>query len=198
MANQRKPAVRVLSKRVVFRGPIFYVTSEQIKEPTGVRVRRDIIHHPGSVVVMVVDDCGRELRVLLARQYRYAANDRLWELPAGRVDPGERELDGAKRELMEETGYTARRWRLAMRFYVSPGFLDETMAVYVASQLQLGKAQPEEDEVIAKRFFPLSAIVRMVMSGKIRDAKTIAGVLWLAQTEPRASRTTRGRSRRWA
>ena len=198
MANQRKPAVRVLSKRVVFRGPIFYVTSEQIKEPTGVRVRRDIIHHPGSVVVMVVDDCGRELRVLLARQYRYAANDRLWELPAGRVDPGERELDGAKRELMEETGYTARRWRLAMRFYVSPGFLDETMAVYVASQLQLGKAQPEEDEVIAKRFFPLSAIVRMVMSGKIRDAKTIAGVLWLAQTEQRASRTTRGRSRRWA
>ena len=192
MANKSKPAVRVLKKRVVFRGPIFYVTSERIKEPTGVEVRRDIIRHPGSVVVMVVDDSGREPRVLLARQYRYAADDRLWELPAGRVDPGERELDGAKRELMEETGYSARRWQLAMRFFVSPGFLDETMAVYVARGLVRGKAQPEEDEVIAKRFFPLSAAVRMVMTGKIRDAKTIASVLWLAQTEQQsASRVAR-------
>ena len=192
MANKRKPAVRVLKKRVVFRGPIFYVTSERIKEPTGVEVRRDIIRHPGSVVVMVVDDSGREPRVLLARQYRYAADDRLWELPAGRVDRGERELDGAKRELMEETGYSARRWQLAMRFFVSPGFLDETMAVYVARGLVRGKAQPEEDEVIAKRFFPLSAAVRMAMTGKIRDAKTIAGVLWLAQTQSQGSnRSTR-------
>ena len=188
MANKRKPSLRVLKKRVVFRGPIFYVTSERIKEPTGVEVRRDIIRHPGSVVVMVVDDSGREPRVLLARQYRYAADDRLWELPAGRVDPGERELDGAKRELMEETGYSARRWQLAMRFFVSPGFLDETMAVYVARGLVRGKAQPEEDEVIAKRFFPLSAAVRMVMTGKIRDAKTIASVLWLAQTQSQAAK----------
>jgi ADP-ribose pyrophosphatase len=188
MANQRKPAVRVLKKRVVFRGPVFYVTSERIKEPTGVEVRRDIIRHPGSVVVMVLDDSGREPRVLLARQYRYAADARVWELPAGRVDPGERELDGAKRELMEETGYSARRWKLAMRFFVSPGFLDETMAVYVARGLVRGKAQPEEDEVIAKRFFPLSAAVRMVLTGKIRDAKTIAGVLWLAQTQSQAAK----------
>jgi ADP-ribose pyrophosphatase len=188
MPNQRQGSARVLSRRVVFRGPIFYLTSERIKEPSGVTVRRDMIRHPGSVVVMVVDDSHREPRLLLARQYRYAADERLWELPAGRVDRGESELDGAKRELMEETGYTAKRWRLAMRFYVSPGFLDETMAVYVASDLQRGQARPEEDEVIAKRFFPLSAAVRMVMSGKIRDAKTIAGVLWLAQRPARSSR----------
>jgi ADP-ribose pyrophosphatase len=196
MPNRPKPSMRVLSQRVVFRGPIFYVTSERIKEPTGVEVRRDMIRHPGSVVVMVMDDSAAEPRILLARQYRYAAKDRLWELPAGRVDPGESELDGAKRELLEETGYTAKRWRLAMHFYVSPGFLDETMAVYVASDLQPGKSRPQEDEVIAKRFFPLSSAVRMVMSGKIRDAKTIAGVLWLAQSERSRSPRNPVRSRR--
>jgi ADP-ribose pyrophosphatase len=103
----------------------------------------------------------------------------MWELPAGRIDDGESELEGAKRELQEETGYTASKWKRALHFYVSPGFLDETMAVYVARDLTRGKANPEEDEVIAKRFFPLSSAVRMALTGKLRDAKTISGVLWL-------------------
>jgi ADP-ribose pyrophosphatase len=180
----KKPAlqrsgVRVLKSRVVFRGPIFHVSSDLVLEPGGIQVRRDIIHHPGSVVVLVVDDAGRETRVLLERQYRYAAKGRLWELPAGRIDPGESELAAARRELLEETGYTASRWSRVSKFFVSPGFLDETMAVYMARGLRRGTATPEEDEVIAKRFFPLSAAVRMVMNGKVRDAKTIATVLWL-------------------
>jgi ADP-ribose pyrophosphatase len=160
---------------------VFTVTSEQIEEPGGVRVRRDMIRHPGSVVILVVDDSGREPRVLLARQYRYAARQRLWELPAGRIDEGEAELAAAKRELREETGFTARRWTRAMFFWVSPGFLDETMAIYLARDIERGDAEPEEDEVIAKRFFPLPAALRMVMNGTIRDAKTIAAVLWLNQ-----------------
>jgi ADP-ribose pyrophosphatase len=176
--------VKVVSSRgVVYRAPVFYVTSEVVQEPSGVNVRRDIVRHPGSVVIMVVDDADKrsEPRILLARQYRYAAGQRLWELPAGRMDEGESELVAAKRELKEETGYSARHWTRALRFWVSPGFLDETMAIYVARDLKPGKARPEEDEFIAKRFFPLSAAVGMVMNGKIRDAKTIAGVLWLAQ-----------------
>src|SRR5579864_5191622 len=137
--RKARDRVRVLKSKVVFRGPVFYVSSDMVKEPAGMEVRRDMIRHPGSV------------GVLLARQYRYAAGERLWELPAGRIDAGESELAAAKRELLEETGYTARRWSRAMFFYVSPGFLDETMAIYMARDLRLGAAQPEEDEVIAKR-----------------------------------------------
>jgi ADP-ribose pyrophosphatase len=172
---------KVLSSRVVYRGPVFYVTTDRVQEPGGIVVRRDVVRHNGSIVIMAVDDTRSEPRVLLARQYRHPANGFLWELPAGRIDPGESELAGAKRELMEETGYTAAHWQRALFFYSSPGFLDETMAVYLATGLKRGKAQPEEDEVIQKRMFPLSQLVRMVMSGAIRDGKTISAVLWFAQ-----------------
>ena len=171
--------VRVLASRVTFRGPVFHVTSDRIKEPSGVEVRRDIVRHPGSVVIMAVDDTREEPRVLLAQQYRYAAGEELWELPARRIDPGEDELQAARREFVEETGYSASEWQRVLFFYSSPGFLDETMAVYLARGLRRGRARPEEDEVIAKRFFPLSAALRMVDRGAIRDAKTLAGVFWL-------------------
>ena len=156
------------------------VTTDYVIEPgQSEPQRRDMVRHQGSVVVLVVDDTAREPRVLLARQYRHAAGQSLWELPAGRIDEGETELEAAKRELLEETGYTARHWKRALRFYASPGFLDETMAIYEARGLKSGAAQPEEDEVIAKRMFPLSSAVRMALNGKIQDGKTIAGVLWL-------------------
>jgi ADP-ribose pyrophosphatase len=103
----------------------------------------------------------------------------MWELPAGRVDPGENNLAAAKRELIEETGFTASRWQRALFFYVSPGFLDESMTVFLARGLKKGTAQPEEDERIAVRFFPLKQAVRMATTGKIVDAKTIASLLWL-------------------
>ena len=181
----KKRKVRILSSRTVYRGPVFHVTSDQVREPSGVTVRRDMVRHSGSVVVMPVDDRGREPRVLLVRQYRHAAAKDLWELTAGRIDPGEEPLAGAKRELEEETGLSARHWKRILFFYSSPGFLDETMAVYLATGLTQGKARPEEDEFISKRFFPLSAAVRMVISGRIQDGKTIAGVLWLAQQRKR-------------
>ena len=170
---------KVLKSRVAFRAPIFYVTSEQVREPSGVIVRRDVVRHPGSVVIMAVDDTREQWQVLLIRQFRYAAARELWEFPAGRIDEGEEVLAAAKRELLEETGNTARRWKKAASFFSSPGFLDETMALFLARGLKQGKAQPEEDEVIHARFFPVSLAVKMVMSGKIEDGKTIAGVLWL-------------------
>ena len=178
-ARRKAPKARILSSRVVYRGPVFWVTTDHVEEPGGVRARRDLIHHSGSVVVLAVDESRSTPRVLLERQYRHAASGYLWELPAGRIDPGELELKAAKRELLEETGYTAGHWRRILKFYASPGFVAETMSVYLATGLRAGTAQPEEDEIIYKRLVPLPAAVRMVTGGTIRDAKTISSVLWL-------------------
>jgi ADP-ribose pyrophosphatase len=178
-ARSKRSNERILSSRTVYRGPVFWVTTDDVEEPNGVRVRRDVIHHSGSIVVLAIDDSTSTPRVLLERQYRHAATDYLWELPAGRIDPGEQELHAAKRELLEETGYTAANWRRILKFFASPGFVAETMAVYLATGLRAGQAQPEEDEVIYKRLVPLPAAVRMVIRGTIQDAKTISSVLWL-------------------
>jgi ADP-ribose pyrophosphatase len=173
------PRPRTLSSRVVYRGPVFWVSSDDVQEPGGVRARRDVIHHTGSVVILAVDDSSSPPRVLLERQYRHAAADYLWELPAGRIDPGEKPLPAAKRELLEETGYTASRWRRILHFYPSPGFVAETMSVFLATGLRSGKAQPEADEVIRTRLLPLPAALRMVLNGTVRDGKTISSILWL-------------------
>jgi ADP-ribose pyrophosphatase len=176
-----KSKARLLSTRTVYRGPAFWVSTDDILEPSGIRVRRDIVHHTGSVVILAVEEeRGSEPRILLERQYRHAAKQFLWELPAGRIDRGEKELQAAKRELMEETGYAATRWKRILRFYASPGFVAETMSIFLATGLKAGVAQPEIDEVIAIRFVPLSIAVSMVMRNVIQDAKTIAGVLWLS------------------
>ena len=192
-ASTKSSQARVLSSRVSYRGPVFSVTTDEVEEPGGVRARRDVIRHAGSIVVLAVDDLasdGRakrsreaEPRILLERQYRHAAQSMMWELPAGRIDDGETALTAAKRELLEETGYRARHWKRILHFYVSPGFLDETMTIYLARGLQTGEAQPEPDERIATKFFALSEAKQMALNGRIRDAKTISGILWLAQME---------------
>lgn len=177
--STQKKSARVLSRRVVYRGPIFWVTSERVIEPSGVKVLREIVRHTGSVVILATIDGTHEPLVLLERQYRYAAESYLWELPAGRIDKGEKPLPAAKRELLEETGYKAKSWTKILKFYASPGFVAEPMSVYWARGLKAGPAQPEADEVIEQELIPLSKVVQMVDTGEIRDAKTIAGVLWL-------------------
>ena len=187
----RPKLAKAFSTQTAFQGRVFNVTSDEIQEPGGVKVRREIVRHPGSVVVMAVKNSNSQTGplLLLERQYRYAADARLWELPAGRIDPGESHLAAAKRELLEETGFTARKWQSALKFYPSPGFLDELMHVFLARDLQAGKARPEDDERITVRFFPLSQVIKMALSGKIIDGKTLASIFWLERFFKTSSRT---------
>lgn len=179
MSKGSNAKAKVISSRTMYRGPVFWVTRDEVQEPGGVRAHRDIIHHTDSVVVLAVDDSRSSPHVLLERQYRHAAQDYLWELPAGRIDAGEKPLPAAKRELLEETGYTAAHWRRILHFYASPGFVAETMSVFLAGGLRAGQAQPEADEMIQLRMVSLSTAVGMVLRGTICDAKTISSVLWL-------------------
>ena len=175
--NKKHPRAknpRVRKSTVVFTGKIFHVTREEVVEPGKISAMREIVRHPGSVVILAVDESDREPKVLLERQYRHASGRTIWELPAGKIDAGESALTGAKRELLEETGYRAKRWEKLLHFWVSPGFLDETMTIFLARGLSLGEATPEADEHIHSELVPLSKVIAMITSGKIPDAKTTA------------------------
>ncbi|MCP5112423.1 MAG: NUDIX hydrolase, partial [bacterium] len=130
--------MKIVSSREVYSSPIFQVTEDQAVDPDGFEIRRGIVRHRGSAVMMAVDERNR---ILLVRQYRLPAQAYLWELPAGRLDEGENTLQAARRELREETGYRARRWKKLISFYPSPGFLTEKMTVYLATELSAGTAQ---------------------------------------------------------
>src|SRR5438445_11026247 len=166
----RVSGVNVISSKHIFTGPAFAVYSDVVREGqyTG---RRDVVRHTGSVVVMAIK---KDKSVLLVRQYRHAAGQYLWELPAGRIDSGESSLKGAKRELLEETGVAAKKWRRILSFYVSPGFLDETTDVFLAEDLTLGVPQPEEDQQITIRFVPLLDALQWVETLKVCSANTVA------------------------
>jgi ADP-ribose pyrophosphatase len=169
--------VKILSSEKMFTGRVFGVRRDQLIEPTGVRTTREIVAHPGSVVVLPVFDDGK---VLIIRQYRYAAGQFMWELVAGHREPTEDFRRGAARELQEETGYTARRYRKLLEIYPSPGLLSERMVIFLAEGLTKGQARPEDDEKIEARILTLGEVEAWIRSGKIRDAKTISGLLYYA------------------
>ncbi|HEX5431582.1 MAG TPA: NUDIX hydrolase [Bryobacteraceae bacterium] len=166
--------MKTISSKELIRTPIFHVTLDRALDPDGFEIKRAIVQHGGSAVVMPVD--GRR-RVLLVRQYRLPARRYLWELPAGRVDEGETPLRAARRELAEETGYRAKQWRKLAEFYPSPGFLAEKMTIYLAEELTPGEQTPMEDERIETRWFPAREIDRLIEGGDIIDAKTQIGFL---------------------
>jgi len=169
---------KVLKSEILYQGKVFRLQRDTVIEPGGVQAERDIIVHPGSVVVLPVFKDGR---VLLIQQYRHSVGEFLWELVAGRKEPHESPVAGARRELLEETGYTAKRLRKLMLVVPTPGFANEWMWIFAAEGLTAGAAQPEEDEKITPRIFTLKQVEKMIQRGTVRDAKSICGLLYYIQ-----------------
>lgn len=166
--------MKIISSTEISHTPIFRVTLDRAVDPDGFEIKRAIVRHAGSAVMMPVDDRGR---ILLVRQYRLPARQYLWELPAGRMDEGETPLKAAKRELAEETGLRAKKWKKIAEFYPSPGFLAEKMTIFLATELTRGESKPMEDERIETRWFTPRELKDWIRAGKIKDAKTMLGFL---------------------
>ncbi len=170
-----KEKAKILSSETIYEGPVFGLRRDQVIEPTGLRATREVITHPGSVVVLPVLDDGR---IVMIRQYRHATGQYLWELVAGRKDPEETPKQGAARELLEETGYRAKRFTVFLNVFPTPGFLEERMHVVLAEGLKAGDPHPEEDEKIEVRAYKLKEITEMMKKGRLKDAKSIVGILY--------------------
>lgn len=164
--------MKLISSTEINRTPIFTVTFDRAVDPSGFEIKRAIVQHAGSAVMLPVDARGR---ILLVRQYRLPARQSLWELPAGRVDAGETVLKAARRELAEETGFQAKQWRKIAEFFPSPGFLSEKMTIFAATGLTPGTATPMEDERIQTRWFTQRELSEWIRAGKIKDGKTMIG-----------------------
>ena len=173
-----KKAVLVSSK-LSYKGKVFSVFTDTVIEPTGVTNVRDVIRHNGSVVILAVDESKnpKDPEIIFERQYRHAAGQFLYELPAGRVEPNEAPLAAAKREMIEETGFRAKRWTLLTKYFASPGFLGEWMQIYLARDIREGTSQPEADEQIEVFRIPLSEALALIAANKIHDGKTLIGIM---------------------
>jgi ADP-ribose pyrophosphatase len=186
VADVATEKAKVLSSEVVYQGPLFRVLHDKLIEPGSRVCERDVIRHNGSVVILALDNSRsksgskKDPWVVMERQYRHAAGQFLWELPAGKLEPGEEALEGAKRELAEETGYRAKKWKPLVEYYASPGFLGESMKLFLAEGLSAGDTHWDEDERIELRLVKLSEVLKMIEKGAILDGKTLSGVLLYA------------------
>jgi ADP-ribose pyrophosphatase len=170
----RKTA-KILKSEMIYEGKVFGVREDEVEEPNGVKATRVVITHPGSVVVLPVLKDGR---IVMIEQYRHATRQYLWELVAGRIDEGETVKEAAARELKEETGYSAKRFTEFLDVWPTPGFLEERMHILLAEGLTEGEPSPEDDEKIVSRAYRGEELKQMMKSGKLRDGKSIAGILY--------------------
>ena len=166
--------MKLLSSKEKFRCSLFTVTEDIAEASDGFQIKRAIVHHAGSAVILAVDE---KKRILLVKQYRLPAGKSLWELPAGKIDAGETALQAAKRELREETGYAAKTWTKLASYWASPGFLQEKMTIYLATDLKAGTATPMEDERIEARWFGSKEMDELIRTVKLDDGKTLIGYL---------------------
>jgi len=163
-----------MPREIVHRGRKISVALDTAVMPDGSTVRRDMIFHPGAVVILPMVT---PASVCLLRNHRFVIDTTLWEIPAGTLEPGEPIETAARRELAEETGYTAERWTSLGFFYASPGVLDEKLHLFVAEELTAGPMNLEPDETIEPVVLDWSEALRMCIEGEILDAKTITAIL---------------------
>ena len=169
--------------RTVFEGKLLSVSVDQVQREDGREAQREVVHHPGAVAILPVHADGS---VTLVRQFRYAAGRHLLEVPAGTREPGEAPEVTAVRELQEETGIRATTVELTQRFYISPGWCDEQLSIYRATDLTDGEMAQEDDEAIEIVQVPAAELQAHIASGDIADAKTIVAVLHHLATLPPA------------
>ena len=170
--------MKITSSKELYRCGLFWITEDEAEDKTGWKIKRSVVRHRGSAVMMAVDD---KERLLLVRQYRLPANQYLWELPAGKADEGEKVAQAAKRELIEETGVRAKKWKKLVSFYPSPGYVEEKMTIFLATGLTQGESAPMEDERIETRWFTKKEVRALISSNRIVDGKTMIGFLYWAR-----------------
>lgn len=176
-----KSSARLGSTRA-YTGRILNLDIDRVRFPDGTEGELEMIRHPGAsaVVPFISDPDGDDPQLLLIRQYRYAAGDFIYEIPAGRLDPGESPLECATRELLEETGCTAERVEPLLPILTTPGFTDEKIHLFMASGLSMGESRREADEFIELVRLPLSDVLQMIGRGEIVDGKTLIAILFAA------------------
>jgi ADP-ribose pyrophosphatase len=176
-AHPHKSYPILIGSQEIYRGRVINVRVDEIEIANGRDVRREVVEHPGAVVIVPVDAEGR---IHWVRQYRYAAERTLLELPAGTIEAGEEPLACAQREIQEETGHSAASWTLLGRFFTAPGFCTEYMHAFAATGLSTAEAHPDEDEDIEVVTLSLEESLARIESGEVEDAKSIAALfLWL-------------------
>jgi ADP-ribose pyrophosphatase len=177
---EEKSSIQKLDHRTVYRGRILTLVVDRIIEPSGIEVEREVVRHAGAAVMLPLTD---ENEVVLVRQFRYAVERFLWEVPAGHIAPGEQPEETARRELIEETGYYPHHLEKLAAVYPSPGFSDEVMHVFLATRLEKGLASPEDDESIEVGLFSVEEAAAMASEGRIADGKTLLSLMLLKKKE---------------
>ncbi|MBN1858355.1 NUDIX hydrolase [Candidatus Bipolaricaulota bacterium] len=174
---------RTIREETVFSGELLELRVDEVELPDGRHAIREFVLHPGAACILALRE---PHSLILVRQYRHAVDSELWEIPAGKLDPGETPLQCAKRELLEETGYEAATWHECFRFLSSPGFSNEWLTLFIARSLSHAAAR-WIDEIPTCRTFPIEQAWRMVHSGEITDAKTILAIQVAVAEEQEAS-----------
>ncbi len=174
--------MKPLKSKTVYDGRIIKVSLDTVLAPDSSEIQLEMVRHVGAaaVVPLLSDPTAREPSVLLIKQFRYATSGTIWEIPAGVLEPGEKPIDCARRELTEETGATAEDIVHLTTIYTTPGFTDEQIHLFVATGISVGETNHEHDEFIEVEARPLSRVLEMIQAGEIVDGKTIVALLYMA------------------